>query len=1294
MSPNLGSFWGPSGGPNGSNNHDNTHPPYNQADPANQIEQAFAPSNMGNISNRNRAFLERHGSGGNEAAPGPSYSWGGPVSSSTLNPASESWVPSAQQALTNALQSSQFTSPTRRDYTAPDPSFENNLGADPNVMGGQVDGATDINRPAEGAPGAVNQTPGSASTQPGTGPPNRSSGDARRAPGHIQLQRHNSISQGASGHAHRAVDSTQALANPSHGVASPHGAVNPFHRVANPLHGVVNPSQGVASPYSVANPAHQRVPTQQVTIPNRGPSSHAHPVTRYNIEVEQPARGATGNDHPGAGPLYETASPAHNRAFGHTQGVAAPAPGVDNPAHGIASFNSQETSQVPPAPRRFTYLADDLEGIPPPVDCPVPFSQPYVVRTGSYMMRPPSTTHNQRPTLPALAHNPGNEAATSRSGSYSQPNHVRTHSSAMQGATDHSGDSNKRPRYQANEGPRRQANEGPSRQANEGPRHQANEGTRHQVNEGPRRQANEGPREWYTPFSRRPEDSHLQRHVDVMGPSYVPIDDIVNRTGEAAIVRQDYYPYEARHSISNTGQIIGITRRTFPVTNEIVGEPPAAAYDPRSPKPDTPSPPEAADASQLFRDDPPSSTAPGDPSLFVGSVFIPQTNLEDVFTARPFPPAPPNSPCCKPAQISSYPSPPGQVYEKPTGDYDYMSYAQTQKQGGLPQSQSFQVMPSNKLLSPGPTPQHLNGVYGQGLLCPETSCRLTEPRNYAPRTSGQPVTNAPPPKFGLEFVHLSPRNNNSQDPFISSASTTALVTYQKPAGIPPSTSQGSLGRNTAQNYPDQNYPPVQNHPDQNYPPVQNYSDQNYPPVQNHPDYPAQNYPAQNYPAQNYPVQNYPYQNNQGQNIQDQNAQSHNYYDQNYEAHNYQIQSYQPQGPVQLQGSIQLMRLTNSLTTYPSIEMAMDPFYFPFVDGPRQAQPQNHGVVRLKNIPFATKRSEIIALLGRNCKILSDADEPVHIIMDRATSKTMDAYVEFHSLADAMRAAERHHNNALMGKHSRLGERPIEVELSSQGSLMKDLFPLARGVFWDGPNPKFQPFNQKEPWENFKGFISTEEMTMLVKHVEVPHRSPFSRECPQRPYECLISTLRKFPWYMTECITITQRQAIFNATCELLRLLARAIEKNDDILNLNTQLYKRVIASAMTCKGFTTRMKDDIAWIVDMAEATMIGFGQPRFASSWVHQYAIVPKPGIQLDVVEWFIDLIRQQTQREVLARPLTDRTGLEEKAEKTDMYWGYFWAEVNYVQGPQFDHMTLAQCAHKELSAVEKIVSRALARN
>ncbi|KAG8412601.1 hypothetical protein J3458_014311 [Metarhizium acridum] len=399
----------------------------------------------------------------------------------------------------------------------------------------------------------------------------------------------------------------------------------------------------------------------------------------------------------------------------------------------------------------------------------------------------------------------------------------------------------------------------------------------------------------------------------------------------------------------------------------------------------------------------------------------------------------------------------------------------------------------------------------------------------------------------------------------------------------------------------------------------------------------------------------------------------------------------PHSQIQSLRSEPLNHLTATESGLPVLHDALDPQYFPFLECARQAVATNHGVVKLKNIPFATKRSEVIAFLGRNSKILNDADEPVHIIMERVTSKTMDAYVEFVTLDDANKAVEKHQQNILSGRVSRLGDRPVEVELSSQESLMKDLFPLAKGIIWNGASPQFKPLNPNEPWENFKGFVSEEEMIMLVKHVEVPHRSPFSKDCPQRPYECLISTLKKFPWYVTDRITISQRQAVFKATCELARLLSRSIQKQDDQVNLTHQLYRRLIATAMKCPGFTPLMKDDISCLANLSDMEERRYNQPRFASCWRHQYSLAPKPGMPLDVIEWYIAMIREQTHRDMVARPHVERTILLEKAQETDMYWGYFWAEVGYMFGPAFDQMTLSQAAHAEFTAVERILARAL---
>ncbi|UKZ74233.1 hypothetical protein TrVFT333_001894 [Trichoderma virens FT-333] len=394
--------------------------------------------------------------------------------------------------------------------------------------------------------------------------------------------------------------------------------------------------------------------------------------------------------------------------------------------------------------------------------------------------------------------------------------------------------------------------------------------------------------------------------------------------------------------------------------------------------------------------------------------------------------------------------------------------------------------------------------------------------------------------------------------------------------------------------------------------------------------------------------------------------------------------------MQVPRSNKLLQLTNTATGLPTLADAMDPSNFPFIESARLAKPMNWGIIKLRNIPFSSTRAEVIAFLGRNSKVLNDTDEGVHIIMDKVTSKTMDAYVEFVSLEDAMRAVDRHRANVAAGRYSRLGDRPIEVEVTSQANLMRDLFPIARGVFWNGVTPEIMPFNPSQPWENFKGFISEEEMIMLVKHVEVPHRSPFSRDCPQRPYECLISTIKKFPWFLTDCVTIKEREAIYQATIALIRQLTRSILFHEDAAHLTPFLLRRLVQAAMLCPGFTPCMKDGIAWITNMQALDQEYYQLPRFADRWRHQYAIGPKPGFPLDIVEWYVAIIREQTHKDILLLPLRERVELQERAEQTDMYWGYFWAEVGYIMGPPFDDMSLAQAAHMELSAVERILSRA----
>ena len=112
-------------------------------------------------------------------------------------------------------------------------------------------------------------------------------------------------------------------------------------------------------------------------------------------------------------------------------------------------------------------------------------------------------------------------------------------------------------------------------------------------------------------------------------------------------------------------------------------------------------------------------------------------------------------------------------------------------------------------------------------------------------------------------------------------------------------------------------------------------------------------------------------------------------------------------------------------------------------------------------------------------------------MDRLTGKTMDCYVEFFSVGDAQAAVNA---KTRLGNIHKLGDRVAFVEMSTQDELMKELFPKAKQVEWQGGVPVVVDTN--EPFNSgFKSFVSQEELVMLVKHAEFPQRVRFPISSP-------------------------------------------------------------------------------------------------------------------------------------------------------------------------------------------------------
>jgi hypothetical protein len=108
-------------------------------------------------------------------------------------------------------------------------------------------------------------------------------------------------------------------------------------------------------------------------------------------------------------------------------------------------------------------------------------------------------------------------------------------------------------------------------------------------------------------------------------------------------------------------------------------------------------------------------------------------------------------------------------------------------------------------------------------------------------------------------------------------------------------------------------------------------------------------------------------------------------------------------------------------------------------------------------------------------------------MDRVTGKTMDAYIEFVNMREAVNAVKTKEVNRNGGRGGRLGNRFVSLEVTGQEQLMAALFPKAKNVTWQGSRPEILPANPNDPYNSgFKGFINSEELVLLVKQVENPN----------------------------------------------------------------------------------------------------------------------------------------------------------------------------------------------------------------
>lgn len=161
------------------------------------------------------------------------------------------------------------------------------------------------------------------------------------------------------------------------------------------------------------------------------------------------------------------------------------------------------------------------------------------------------------------------------------------------------------------------------------------------------------------------------------------------------------------------------------------------------------------------------------------------------------------------------------------------------------------------------------------------------------------------------------------------------------------------------------------------------------------------------------------------------------------------------------------------------------------------QPQE--IIILSNIPWDLSVEDVTLFLSPMICIKA---EWVHIPIDKDTGKTKaELMVEVPTIYHAQKIASTMNGTILKG-------RLIAIRLGSYAYLEKVLFPGAS--------------------DNY--FITDSEVDHLIEICK-NYKTHFSRKCPERPFEYILSLLRVVPWYKVD------------ADCKnmLFRLFLNAIE---------------------------------------------------------------------------------------------------------------------------------------------------------
>ncbi|KAI8580297.1 hypothetical protein K450DRAFT_198686 [Umbelopsis ramanniana AG] len=198
-------------------------------------------------------------------------------------------------------------------------------------------------------------------------------------------------------------------------------------------------------------------------------------------------------------------------------------------------------------------------------------------------------------------------------------------------------------------------------------------------------------------------------------------------------------------------------------------------------------------------------------------------------------------------------------------------------------------------------------------------------------------------------------------------------------------------------------------------------------------------------------------------------------------------------------------------------------------------------------------------------------KPEQIIIDRSTGKTVsNAFVEVLEPSEAQRAVTTCHRKPLKG-------RLVHVSLSDQDELLKSLFPCWAGNFVKGMAIPVEA--QSVSPKQGQTFITRQEINSILTICR-NYKIHFSRKCPERPFENIMSIVCKYPWYQPELVTALQRDHIYECLklaigkyMVLPECLCSHIAK--DYITIDPALVVRMVRTGVMCPTFTERQQNVI-----------------------------------------------------------------------------------------------------------------------